>query len=200
MRRKLYDFINHKEISKLLETLDDNTKKHSIRTGLIAKYIAEELKYSKSVVNYIARAAFFHDVGKRDIPKWIINKPEKLTKNEYDLIKKHSQFGYEILMNEGLPFEAEIILQHHELLDGSGYPLGLDRNSIFQPARIITIVDVFDALIEYRPYRNEIHPDKALLYLYENSNEKFELNLVKFLHKILKEKSKELNIDVSIIE
>jgi HD-GYP domain-containing protein (c-di-GMP phosphodiesterase class II) len=115
-----------------------------------------------------------HDIGKISVPAEILSKPGKLTDMEFGLIKVHSQSGYDILKDAELPYPiAEVVLQHHERLDGSGYPQGLKDDQILLETRIISVADVVEAIASYRPYRpargidaalEEIEKNKGILY------------------------------------
>ena len=128
----------------------------------------------ESRVEGIRMAGEIHDIGKIYIPAEILSKPGKLTDIEYTIIKTHPQVGYDILKNIEFPWPiAEIVVQHHERLDGSGYPAGLRGDAIRLEARIITVADVVEAMSSHRPYRpahgidkaiEEISPNRGILY------------------------------------
>ena len=108
-------------------------------------------------------ASLIHDLGKISVPSEILSKPGKLTDIELRLVKTHPQSGYEILKNITLPCPiAQIVLQHHERLDGSGYPLGLKDKEILREAKIIGVADVVEAMASHRPYRPALGIEKAL--------------------------------------
>jgi putative two-component system response regulator len=138
------------------EYRDDDTKAHTFRVGEMAAAIAEELGMDKEYVNQIRLAAPLHDLGKIGIPDNILLKPGKLTPEEYDQMKKHSEIGASILSgssSELLKLAEEIALTHHERWDGSGYPRGLKGTDIPLSGRIVAVVDVFDALTHARAYK-----------------------------------------------
>lgn len=127
---------------------DNYTEKHCNSTGNLALQIATILKLSDQQIMDIGHAAKIHDVGKINIPIEIINKPASLTPDEYNLVKKHSQDGHDIVMKTtDMKNIAKIILDHHERLDGSGYPNGLKGKQISIESRILAVVDSFDAII-----------------------------------------------------
>jgi HD-GYP domain-containing protein (c-di-GMP phosphodiesterase class II) len=104
-----------------------------------------------------------HDLGKINIPAEILTKPAKLTDLEYAIIKTHPQTGYDILRNVDFPWPiAEIVLQHHEKIDGSGYPNGLKGDAILQEAKILCVADVVESIMSHRPYRPALGVDAAL--------------------------------------
>jgi putative nucleotidyltransferase with HDIG domain len=128
----------------------------------IAKIIAEELKFSDSQIEKLEMAALIHDLGKIRIPAEILTKPTRLDPNEFTLIKAHPQVGYDIIKEIDFHFPlSDIILQHHERYDGSGYPGGLKKDEILIEARIITVADVVEAMGSHRPYRASLGPGKA---------------------------------------
>lgn len=140
------------------------TAKHQERVALLACAIAEELGLSREKVEGLRVAALLHDIGKiLAVPNEILSKPGKLTEHEMALIRTHPQVGYEILKNVDFPWPvAEIVWQHHERLDGSGYPRGLQGPDIILEARILAVADVVEAISSHRPYRPALGVDKAL--------------------------------------
>ena len=161
-------------VSKTVETRDPYTAGHQIRVSSLARTIAQEMGFSNDTVDTIRMAGIIHDIGKISIPAEILSKPSKLTDIEFSLIKAHSQTAYDILKDVGLPYPiAEIVLQHHERLDGSGYPQGLKGEQILLEARVISVADVVEAIASHRPYRpgfgidvalEEIEKNKGILY------------------------------------
>ena len=132
-----------KVIAKVVEVKDPYTAGHQHRVSQLVARIAKELKFSPDKLEGIRIAALVHDIGKISIPAEILSKPTKLNEIEYNLIKDHSQIGADILKTIDFPWPvAEIILQHHERLNGSGYPLGLKGDEILLEARIIGVADV----------------------------------------------------------
>jgi PAS domain S-box-containing protein len=150
-------------IAKIVEMKDPYTAGHQARVAELAVAIAEELKLSEDRIGYIHTAARMHDVGKIYVPSDILSKPGKLTSIEFEIIKTHAQGSYDILNTIDFPGPiARIALQHHERLDGSGYPNGIGADAIIQEARILAVADVVEAMISYRPYRPALGIDKAL--------------------------------------
>jgi HD-GYP domain-containing protein (c-di-GMP phosphodiesterase class II) len=114
-------------------------------------------------------AAFVHDIGKILVPSDILSKPGKLTKPEYDMLRDHTRIGYEILKTIEFPWPiATIVLQHHERINGSGYPLGLTGDQIIIEARILAVADVVEAMSSHRPYRPALGIEKALEEILQN--------------------------------
>jgi PAS domain S-box-containing protein len=149
-------------ISRTVETRDAYTAGHQRRTTEIARAIAFEMGLSKQLIEGIRMAGVIHDLGKISVPAEILSKPGKLSDSEFSLIKQHPQTGYEIL--KGIDFKwpvADIVLQHHERLDGSGYPYNLKKDEILLEARIIGVADVIEAMSSHRPYRPALGIDDA---------------------------------------
>jgi PAS domain S-box-containing protein/putative nucleotidyltransferase with HDIG domain len=172
LKRILAGTIN--AISLTVETRDPYTAGHQKRVSSLARAIAQELELSDDAVENIRMAGIIHDIGKMSIPAEILSKPTDLTDIEFSLIKVHSRAGYDILKDSDLPFPiAEIVLQHHERLDGSGYPQGLKGDQALLEARILAVADVVEAIASHRPYRpakginaalEEIEKNKGILY------------------------------------
>ena len=161
-------------MSLTVETRDPYTAGHQRRVSNLARAIAQEMGLSSDTVDNIRMAGIIHDIGKISIPVELLSKPTRLTDVEMSLIKVHSQSGYDILKDVDLPYPiAEIVLQHHEVLDGSGYPKGLKGDKILLEAKIICVADVVEAVASNRPYRpargievalEEIEKNKGVLY------------------------------------
>ncbi len=150
-------------IQEVIEKRDPSTAGHQRRMADLARSIAKDMGLSEDQVDVIRLAAIIHDLGKISIPSEILAKPGKLTDSEFDFIKLHSKSGYDILSAVELPWPiADIILQHHERLDGSGYPQGLKGEDILVEARILAVADVVEAMASHRPYRAALGIDKAL--------------------------------------
>ena len=161
-------------ISLTVETKDPYTAGHQRRVSNLARVIAQEMGFENDVVDNIRMAGSIHDIGKMSVPAEILSKPTKLSNIEMGLIKVHPESGYNILKDVELPYPiAEIVLQHHERLDGSGYPQGIKGDQILLEAQIISIADVVEAIASNRPYRpakgidaalEEIEMNKGILY------------------------------------
>jgi putative nucleotidyltransferase with HDIG domain len=144
-------------MARAQELRDPYTTGHSIRVSRISKKIAEQLGWADDRILGLELAGLLHDIGKIGIPSDILMKPTDLTRLEEDLVKEHVQKGYDVLKDLPFPFPlAEIVYQHHERLDGSGYPCGLKGDKIIPEARIIAVSDVMEALTTSRPYRPEL--------------------------------------------
>lgn len=137
-----------------LSLKDPYTSMHSHDVSTIAQWIATEMELPHDTIESISMAAKVHDIGKIGVPLEILIKPGRLSVEEYNIIKTHPQIGFNILsrINWKYPI-ADIILQHHERIDGSGYPYGLFNDSILLESKIIAVADITHALISHRPYR-----------------------------------------------
>lgn len=145
-----------------IEAKDEYTKGHSQRVEKYAEAVAKELGFSDDKIEKIKMAALLHDVGKIGVDEEILNKPGKLTMEEFDKVKKHPEIGYKIVKNiEFLDMVAEWIRYHHEWYDGKGYPDGINDDNIPLEAGILAIADVYDALTSARSYRNAMNEDEA---------------------------------------
>jgi HD-GYP domain-containing protein (c-di-GMP phosphodiesterase class II) len=156
-------------IAVTVETRDPYTAGHQRRVADLARTIAEEMNLTPDQINGIRMAAVIHDLGKISIPSEILSKPTKLTDLEFSLIKTHPQAGYDILKDIEFPWPiARIILEHHERMDGSGYPQGLKGDDILLEARILAIADVVEAMASHRPYRPALGIDASLEEIKKN--------------------------------
>jgi len=152
-----------KTLSKIVETRDPYTSGHEDQVAKIACKIAKEMKLTEEQVSSIYISATLHDIGKISVPSEILTKPSILTNLEREIIKTHCKVANDILANIEFPYPvAEIIYQHHERMDGSGYPRGLKGDDIALEARIIGVADVIDAMASYRPYRPALGVDAAI--------------------------------------
>lgn len=153
--------LHHESLLKTIDAFvltmqkrDPYTAGHQQRVSELARAIGEKLGLSEERIEGLRLGAMIHDVGKINVPGEILNRPGKITKNEFELIKPHSQFGYEIVEGISFPWPIEkMILQHHERLDGMGYPNGLKGEEIILEAKIIAVADVVEAISSHRPYR-----------------------------------------------
>jgi PAS domain S-box-containing protein/putative nucleotidyltransferase with HDIG domain len=150
-------------IAQTVEVRDPYTAGHQKRVADLARAIATRMGLSSDQVDGIRMAGVIHDIGKISVPAEILSKPGLLTPLEFSLIKTHAQIGYDILKDIDFPWDiATMVLQHHERLDGSGYPKGVTGERILLEARILTVADVVEAMASHRPYRPSLGLDKAL--------------------------------------
>jgi putative nucleotidyltransferase with HDIG domain len=155
-------------IGSTIEKKDPYTSGHQRRTALLAARIARELGLAGRAVVGVWFGALIHDVGKIYVPSEILNRPGRLSRVELDLVREHAAVGYDIVHHIAFPWPvAEIVHQHHERLDGSGYPGGLRGDAILLDARIVGVADVFEAMSSHRPYRPALRKDLALAELAE---------------------------------
>ena len=158
-----------------VETRDPYTAGHQIRVADLSCAIASEMGFSSNEIEGIRMAASIHDIGKLSVPAEILSKPTKLSDIEFALIKEHARSGYEILKKVESPWPlAEIAYQHHERMDGSGYPRKLKGEDIIIEARILAVADTIEAIASNRPYRpgfgidtalDEVEKNRGILYL-----------------------------------
>jgi putative nucleotidyltransferase with HDIG domain len=159
------------KLSAAMELYDLNTCNHQERTAVLARAIALRMGLAEERVNDVYWAALVHDIGKFRIPKEILCKPGKLNNYEYGIIQKHSKYGFEILQQiDLLKPVAPIILQHHERINGSGYPRGIRGDQILMEAKILGVADVVDAMTSLRPYRSALKDETTINELYRNRN------------------------------
>lgn len=164
-------------LSMAAEYRDPETGAHILRMANFSKLIAREMRLSKDEQQLILEAAPMHDIGKVGIPDNILLKPGRLDEREFDFMKKHAIYGYELLNGSSsrvLQAGAEIARGHHEKFDGSGYPNGLKGEEIPIFSRIVAVADVFDALTSERPYKKAWPVEKAIDMLVENSGKHFD--------------------------
>lgn len=178
------------KIMKQVEEKDRYTHKHSHRVAKYSVLIAQKLKLNKDQLENLTVAAFLHDIGKIHVPSEVLNKPGRLTDEEFELIKKHPFDGAEMVRNSYYYELAPIIEQHHERLNGSGYPYGLSGDEILLESRIIAVSDTFDAMTEDRVYRKALEDHVAIAELKKMSGTHFDQNIVTAFEQILKEEGK----------
>jgi HD-GYP domain-containing protein (c-di-GMP phosphodiesterase class II) len=165
--------------NQLLDLRDLNTGVHSTRLAEWALHVAGELGLPESALGDIEIAALLHDIGKIGIPDSILNKPARLTGEEYDLMKKHPEYGWAVLRQiPGMDRSSLLVLHHHENYDGKGYPAGLRGEEIPIGSRIVSVIDAFDAMVSSRPYRNGLPFEEAVRRLLEASGTQFDPGVV----------------------
>ena len=161
MKQLLTGVVN--TLSKTVDVRDPYTAGHQRRVAKLATLIAQELELGEKEVMTIEMSGLMHDLGKLAIPQAILSKPHKLSELEFGLIKTHPQVGYDLLKNIKFPWPiAEIVLQHHEKLDGSGYPQGLTGKEMLFESKVLCVADVVEAMASHRPYRPALGVDLAL--------------------------------------
>jgi len=178
-----------KAITLIVEKRDPYTAGHQQRVSSLAYAIASEMGYEGAFLEGIRVVGLLHDVGKIGVPIEILSKPGRISEDEFRMIKTHPMVGHEIL--KGIEFSrpiADIILQHHEKLDGSGYPNGLKGNEISIEARIISVADVVEAMSSHRPYRPALGIENALSEILNNKGILYDDIVVDTCVKLFKEK------------
>jgi len=175
-------------MAKMSESKDPYTAGHQQKVSQLATAIARKMGLTEDKIESLKFASLIHDVGKFSIPGEILSKPSKLTETEFALIKEHPKICYDIIKSVDFPWEiASIILQHHERLDGSGYPGGLKDKEILLEAKILAVADVVEAMSSFRPYRPALGTDKALEELSMNKGKLYDPEVVDACIKLFKE-------------
>src|SRR5918999_557377 len=165
---------------------DAYTEEHTRRVALRAVQVGEELGLSPLRLRELATGAIVHDVGKLAVPDSILKKPDKLTPEEFQTVQRHSETGYRTLKELGFRESVrQLVLDHHERLDGSGYPRGLSGPAITLDARILAVCDVHDALISTRVYREAWSHERAIGLLHEEAGTKLDRRCVSALERVL---------------
>lgn len=161
--------------SRIVEARDPYTAGHQRRVTELATAIAGRLDFAPDEVDGLRLAALIHDLGKISVPAEILSKPGRLTENEFTLIKEHAAAGHAILADiEFVHPIAEMVLQHHERLDGSGYPRGLRGDQVLPAARVLAVADVYEAMVSHRPYRPGLSSEEAEAELREGAGARYD--------------------------
>ncbi len=172
-----------------VETRDPYTAGHQIRSAGLARAIATEMKLSQDQIDAILMAGSIHDIGKLSIPAEILVKPTNLSDLEFSLIKEHPRKGYEMLKDVESPWPlAEIVYQHHERMDGSGYPRKLKGSQILIDARILAVADVVESMASHRPYRPALGIEAALYEIEKNRGIFYDDTVVHACRRLFREK------------
>jgi len=176
-------------ISKAVEARDPYTAGHQQRVARLAHCIAQEMGLGSDRIDGLRMGATIHDIGKIHLPAEILSKPAKLTETEFEFIKSHAQVGYDILKDIKFPWPiADIAHQHHERLDGTGYPQGLKGEEICLEARIVAVADVVEAISSHRPYRPSLGINVALEEIEAHRGEWYEPVAVDICLRLFQEK------------
>ncbi|MBI5207819.1 MAG: HD domain-containing protein, partial [Candidatus Firestonebacteria bacterium] len=186
-KRILNETVN--SLSQAAEKRDSYTAGHQKRVADLACAIAREMNFLEYQIEGIRIAGILHDIGKIYVPDEILNDPKRLSEMHFNIVKNHSKFSYEILMNIEFPWPvAQIVLQHHERLNGSGYPNGLSGDEILIEAKIIGVADVVEAMANKRPYRPALGIEKALEEIINNKGILYQSEIVNACLKLFQEK------------
>jgi putative nucleotidyltransferase with HDIG domain len=173
----LYDTVE--AVSKTMEFRDPYTSGHQGRVALIAAEIARVLAWPKERIDGLYLAAMVHDIGKIGVPSDILNKPSRLTDLEMQMVQGHAETGYQILKDVRFPWPvAEIVRQHHERLDGSGYPRQLKADQILDEAKVLAVADTIEAMSSHRPYRPAIGMEAAMKEIRFEAGKKYDAAIV----------------------
>jgi len=172
-------------LTSAVDAKDAYTCGHSERVALLSRLLAKEAGYPEQLVERVYMAGLLHDVGKIGIPDRILQKPQALTDEEFDVMKRHAQLGHEIVMAAERPIEAGWILHHHERIDGNGYPSGLAGEQIPLESRIILVADAFEAITADRPYRQHSSIEQALAELRRHAGSQFDPACVDALRRVI---------------
>jgi putative nucleotidyltransferase with HDIG domain len=187
LKKSLVDSIQ--AIATTLEMRDPYTAGHEKRVAQLAVAIAREMGLSEQQIEGIHFGSLIHDIGKIQVPAEILSYPGKLSKIQFDLIKTHAQAGYDILKGITFPWPvADMVLQHHERLDGSGYPQGLKNDEVIIEARILAVADTVEAMSSHRPYRPGLGIDRALDEISRNRGIRYDPSAVDACMRLFKEK------------
>ncbi|MBN1412931.1 MAG: substrate-binding domain-containing protein [Spirochaetales bacterium] len=191
IRKAMSGFIE--TMAYTIEVRDPYTAGHQRRVSVLSRAIAQEMGCSNAEIECVRVAGIIHDVGKISVPSEILNKPGKLNEAEFTLIKHHPQVAYDILVKIDFPWPiADIVYQHHERLDGTGYPLLLKADAIRKEARILAVADVVEAMASHRPYRPALGIDAALKEIREKRGINYDSEVVDACLRLFLEKNYEL--------
>ncbi|MFM9835039.1 MAG: HD-GYP domain-containing protein, partial [Methylophilaceae bacterium] len=181
-------------VRKLVELRDPYTSGHEKRVGDLAKAIGTGMGFDANHQEALMIAGYLHDLGKIAVPVEILVKPGKLSKQEFELIKNHVLAGYNLLKDITFPWKiARTVLEHHERLDGSGYPNGIKAEEISIDGRILAVADVVEAMSSFRPYRATLGIERALTEIERGRGSLYDENVVDVCLKLFHEEGYELN-------
>ncbi len=176
--------------SRTVGVRDPFTAGHQKRVSQLAREIAQQLQLPPKQVDGLRMGAMIHDIGKIYLPAEILNKPSRLNSMEYELVKTHCQVGYDILKDVVFPWPiADIAFQHHERMNGSGYPQGLKGEAICLEARIIGVADVMEAMMSHRPYRPALAREQALAEIRRGSGSDYDGQVVEACENVFQDGS-----------
>lgn len=169
---------------ELIQKKDHYTMEHCNRTGNLALQIGIEMNLCNQPLEDLVCASKIHDIGKINIPDHILNKPGKYTDSELEIMKQHSIDGYNKVFGFVNDKESQIVCQHHEKVNGSGYPYGLKGDEILLESRILAVADAYDALTSDRPYRKALTKEDAFDLLWKDRDVLWDLDVLKALEKV----------------
>ena len=180
-------------VANVVEAHDPYTAGHEWRVGIIAADLAREMGWSEEKCDTLHLIGLVHDIGKMSVPAEILSKPGRLSAIEFELVKTHAEQGYQILKDVEFPLPiARIIREHHERMDGSGYPQGLKGDEILIEARILAVADVLEAMASHRPYRPSLGLEEAISEIESHRVQHFDPEVVDALLHLFREKGYQL--------
>ena len=181
-------------VSLVVGSRDPYTASHQRRVAALARVIAREIGFTDWQVNGVYVTGLLHDVGKISVPSEILSKPGKINASEFNIIKSHCRVGHDILQKIDFPWPVtDVVLQHHERLDGSGYPDGLSGDDIIPEARILSVADVVEAMSSHRPYRPALGLEYALEEIKRGSGTLYDSDVVAACLRILGKNETDFN-------
>ena len=188
-QKNFFDFqvnyaVKMSEEIQRIQDKDHYTEKHCNRTGNLALQMGIVLNLESDALNDLLFASKIHDLGKINVPLEILNKPSKYNDQEFDIIKKHSEDGYQMIKANVSEKIALIVKQHHEKCNGSGYPDRLTKDELLLESRILAVADAYDAMLSDRPYRKAMSKDKVLAILEEDRDVLWDGKVLDTLYKI----------------
>ena len=187
LKKTLEGVIN--AISSTVEMREPCSKDHQKRVSKLAGAIANEMGFTQDAIKNLVIAGLIHDIGKISIPAEILNKPAQFSEMEFSLVKTHALAGYNIVKTSGLSYPvSEVVLQHHERLNGSGYPTGLKGVEILLESRILAVADVVEAIVSNRPYRLALGINAGLTEIKKNKGILYDTDVVNVCLKLFQEK------------
>jgi PAS domain S-box-containing protein/putative nucleotidyltransferase with HDIG domain len=194
LKKTLNDIIN--TLASIIEVRDPYTSGHQKRVAMLATAIAEEMGLENDTLESIRIAALVHDIGKINLPASILTRPGRLSDIEYDMVKTHSKLGYDMISRVEFPWPiADIVIQHHERIDGSGYPNGLKGKDIRLEAKILAVADVVEAMASHRPYRPALGINKALEEINDKKGRLYDSSVVDACNSVIKNKKFKFEVD-----
>lgn len=183
VNRIIEELINNKDLIVQLvdiRTKDDYLFAHSVNSTVLATLVAAKMNYDQKTLKLLATGCLLHDIGMVTVPEHILKKPDELTEDEFETVKKHPEYGFEIFKKSPL-FDARagaVILQHHERSNGRGYPRGLENERINKLAKIVSIADVYDAMTSEKFHRQSYYPHQAIELLMSRGGEYFDMEIL----------------------
>jgi putative nucleotidyltransferase with HDIG domain len=181
-------------LASAVESRDPYTAGHQIRVADLARAMATEMGLPQEKIDGIRMAGSIHDIGKLSVPAEILSKPTKLSEIEFSLIKEHALKGFEMLKDVESPWPlAEIVYQHHERMDGSGYPRHLKGEEILMEARILAVADVVESMASHRPYRPSLGLTAALEEIEKHKGRLYDVDVVDACLRLFREKGYQLS-------